>query len=183
MTTFTYIGLFVFSLTSTVLWAKPCASSGGNFTNVLPVRVPITAADLVGTVVSKNTLSDMAFEKAAEITQKSFGGSVNKDQIVFQPTFILRGMPYQMNLPMHFDGQKSIGRAIQTQFMKNPPPLNPDWNCDPRENTRWEPCCQECADQGIAQWYEVKFMFNRGFILHEQEKAARKKVVRHIVYL
>lgn len=183
MIKYRYLGLFVFSLIPTdVMWAKPCASSGGKDNKVLIVRVPLSAKDILGTVVSKETLNDMAFQKASEITQKTYGSYVNIGEIVFQPTFVLNNIPYKMNLPMSFDGQTSIGGAIQSTFLEMSPQRDP-WDCNPRENTRWEPCCQECADEGIAEWYEVKFLFNRGFILHNQEKIARKKATRHIVYI
>ncbi|WP_296284991.1 hypothetical protein [uncultured Acinetobacter sp.] len=183
MIKYRYLGLFVFSLITTeMIWAKPCASSGGRDKSDLHALVPITELDLINSLFTKKTLSDTAFKKAAAVAQAAHGSNVNIGMSVFQPVFTYRGVSLPMNLPFSFDGQSSIGNSILHEFTQSPPTQDP-WKCDPRENTRWEPCCQECANEGIAEWYEVKFLFNRGFILHNQEKIARKKATRHIIYI
>lgn len=180
---FKYIGLFFFSLVTTeAVWAKACGSSDAREKSDFHAIVPITELDLLSSFVTRQTLSDTAFTKAAAVAQKVHGSSANIGEGVFQPIFVYRGIEYPMNLPMHFDGRSSIGNVLLKTFTKTPPKTDP-WPCNPNENTRWEPCCQDCADLGIAEWYQVKFLFNRGFILHNQEKIARKRVTRHIVYI
>lgn len=185
MIKYRYVGLFVFSLFSTeVVLAKPCASAGGKFPagykNAL--KISVYSDEMSGYALSEKQKKQVANALREYGADVDTGQNVQIFAAVTSSHFFTPGdtkvFHYSIN---DFQGNDSISRTFERSFMNDP---GPDWdNCDPRENKKYyKTCCDECMSESGQEW-ELANIFNRGFILHEEELLAPRSMTRNRVHL